>query len=162
MSSNTKIEWTDELEERFWSYVDKTGDCWEWKGGTFGGRYGQFRAGKKKVKAHRFSWFIAGNEIPEGMIICHKCDNVKCVNPAHLFLGTHADNSADREAKGRHPHINKPILPGELNPSAKLSEQQVSEIRKRAFNGESKKLLAKEFGVCNSTVYTITRGDSWR
>lgn len=157
----TKIEWTDEIARRFWTYVDKSSECWNWTGGTFGGRYGQFRVGARKVKAHRFAWVIAGNDIPLGMILCHRCDNPRCVRPDHLFLGTHADNAQDRDTKGRNARNNAPRLPGELNPAARLSRMQALTIRSRVSQGERRKVLASEFGVSVSTVNAIAQGRIW-
>lgn len=92
-------------EERFWQKVDRSGGqfaCWQWTGSkrTFG--YGHFRAeNKRRCDAHRFSWEIHRGAIPHGMCVCHSCDNPSCVNPAHLWLGTSQQNTADRHIKGR-------------------------------------------------------------
>lgn len=89
-------------EERFWRYVEKTGDCWNWTGGRGGDGYGHFYAeNDSRVMAHRFSYRIHNGEIPDGLIICHRCDNPSCVRPDHLFLGTHLDNVRDMFSKGR-------------------------------------------------------------
>lgn len=89
--------------ERFWEKVNKSGECWTWTACThhqWG--YGHFRAGGKLVTAHRYSWELHNGPIPPGMRVCHRCDNPPCVRPAHLFLGTDADNAHDMIAKGRH------------------------------------------------------------
>lgn len=92
-----------EAETRFWSKVDKTGECWLWKAGLYANGYGQFSVNKAKVYAHRFAWQAATGEQINGKIICHTCDVRACVNPAHLFSGTQLDNMRDMRSKGRDP-----------------------------------------------------------
>jgi hypothetical protein len=85
--------------KEFWEKVEKIDDCWIWKG-SFIKKYGCFTYGKIRL-AHRFSYFIHNGELSEKMLICHKCDNPKCVNPDHLYQGTHKNNSDDKFARGR-------------------------------------------------------------
>jgi hypothetical protein len=90
------------LSERFWEKVNKAGECWEWtacRHHQWG--YGHVRVGGKLEAAHRVSWEMHNGPIPDGLLVCHHCDNPKCVRPAHLFLGTGTDNSRDMHAKGR-------------------------------------------------------------
>ena len=122
------------IEERFWSKVNKQGgipshrpelgNCWEWTAGRFDVGYGAFANGGQNEGAHRFSFRLKNGKIKKGMYVLHKCDNMICVRPSHLFQGTDKDNADDREAKG---HTNKPK--GELHPMAKLTEKQVLKIR---------------------------------
>jgi hypothetical protein len=150
---------------RFWEKVDKRGpdDCWEWQAGFLSGGYGHFRTKVDGVPingAHRFSYVLHNGPIPDGMSVCHRCDNPRCVNPTHLWLGTTADNNADRYAKGRHGlHTG---TPGEAHPKARLTEQQVLEIRQRFANGERCADLARAYGMHKNTISQILCRRIWR
>lgn len=149
------------LKERFWEKVDKRGpdECWEWQAGTCRG-YGVTSERGVQILAHRVSFEFAYGPIPEGMHVCHHCDNPPCVNPAHLFAGTPADNIQDMYAKGRNRDLG---MPGDINPNASLTEAQVREIRDRLTGryGEHVK-LAREFGVSRLTIGDIANRRTWR
>lgn len=148
------------LKSRFWSKVDKRGpdDCWQWTGALNEHGYGVLRPEGQRhgpcVKAHRVSAELAGMDITDA-VVCHRCDNPPCVNPVHLFVGSQADNVRDMHVKGRGNL-------GSRNGQARLTEQQVREIRARAAAGEQQKVLAREFGVAPITVSNIVRLKSWR
>ena len=145
----------------FWTYVQVTeSGCWEWQGYCSTTGYGQVRINGKVHGTHRVAYEWAYGPIPEGMFVCHKCDNRPCCNPEHLFLGTVADNNADARQKGR--HRNNPPR-GEANTSAKLTEAQVIAIREAYANKEANQTqLAKRYGVDLSTVWAIIRRKGWK
>lgn len=159
-------------KQRFWLKVDKHEDdlCWEWQGQIGSAGYGVFCVSSKPVSAHRYSWELSNGPIPEGMFICHSCDNPRCVNPAHLFLGTPLDNSLDMIAKGRgctgdrnpmriHPDRR---ARGERQGAHKLTDKQVLEIRQRYADGETNQTrLAAEYGVYRTTIARIVNGKHW-
>ena len=140
------------IEERFWSKVDKGGECWLWSASKNKDGYGQFRYEGTVQRAHRFSWLLSGQTIPEGNVLRHKCRNTHCVNPEHLETGTIAENNADRIRDGTSTR-------GTKSPTAKLTEDQVKQIRARAT--ESRVELAKEFGVCHQLISNIILRKIW-
>ena len=155
------------IKKRFWDKVNKTDYCWEWtsyfktdKRFKEGTTYGFFWLnGKRNCRAHRVSWEIHFGEIPEGMCVCHHCDNPKCVRPDHLFLGTMADNNKDMIKKGR----GNVGAPGKLNSSAKLTEKQVLEIRTLHQTGQmSQKNLGKMFNVTETNIVYIVKRKTWK
>jgi hypothetical protein len=101
---NNQIRKKQPIDDRFWSHVDigSIEDCWEWMTSLDSKGYGQFNINQKQYRSHRISWELNNGKIPEGMCICHRCDNKKCVNPYHLFLGTQKDNMQDMARKGLH------------------------------------------------------------
>jgi hypothetical protein len=90
-----------DAQARFWSRIPRTTGCWEWKAGCFDNGYGAFKSQGKQYHAHRLVWELTRGKIPSGLLVCHKCDNPRCCNPEHLFLGTVSDNAKDAVAKGR-------------------------------------------------------------
>ena len=149
----------DSPYRRFWNKVDRkaANQCWNWKGGKGGKGYGLLGVDGKKVLVHRFAYENWRGDIPDGMFVCHKCDNRACVNPIHLFLGTHADNMADRNAKGRQAK-----LKGEANGQAKLSEANIVEIKKRITAGETQRAIAFDYGVAQSQISRVKDGRTWQ
>ena len=146
----------EKAERRFWSNVDKKSldECWTWTASKLTHGYGAFGVGMKRISAHRFSWTLHFGEIPKGMVVCHKCDNPPCVNPNHLFLGTDADNQRDKKLKGRSAR-------GESNSKAKLTEDNVQEIRRLIKDGLSSRKIAERFGVRHAAILTIKNGKNW-
>lgn len=132
-------------------------ECWEWRGALTPFGYGTFTLDRpgyhRQILAHRAALIRAGVEIPPAMCVLHRCDNPPCVNPAHLYVGDRADNARDCSVRGR---TNKPR--GETHWGAKLTAQQVREIRLRATNGEKYKRMAPEYGVHHTTISRIARG----
>ena len=126
--------------ERFNGLHIKTKSCWEWQGGWRSNAYGVFSYKGKNESAHRAAWMMFIGEIPKGKIVCHKCDNSRCVNPDHLFLGTHRENTLDMVRKGR-------IKSGAECNFAKLSHSQRKEVVSLFNSGISPKDLAKKFDM---------------
>jgi hypothetical protein len=134
--------------------------CWEWTGAKNNKGYGMFMLeSPNKIPASRAAWILFRDQIPEGYSVCHHCDNPGCVNPEHLFLGTHADNMHDMHHKGRHKYV---VHRGSNNGVAKLDEAKVSEIKRMLRAKVPHKTIAKMFGVASSGISHIATGRNWR
>lgn len=146
---------------RFWNHVavSESRNCWEWLGGKFTDGYGSFKISKplrKSVRAHRYALSLKlGREVAPDKLACHKCDNISCVNPAHLYEGSPRQNSLDCSNRLRRPL-------GGSHGGSKLSEEEVIEMRERRSIGETLENLAHFYKVGSSTVQRITAGESWR
>lgn len=150
---------------RFWAKVEKSDNCWVWKGSCDGGGYGTFSLygrGKAPAKSHRISWAISNGRMPlQGMVICHQCDNPSCVNPDHLFEGTQKENAHDAMRK-RRLSIPSKGRSGEANNSAKLTADEVSAIRARAEAGDSFTKIGREFGIHRTSASNIAKHKNWK
>jgi hypothetical protein len=140
---------------RFWSKVQKTEYCWLWIGRIDQEGYGRLDKNNKGILAHRLSYELHNGLIPNGLDVLHTCDNPKCVNPEHLWIGTHTDNMRDMFAKGR-----RKIKKGEENNNAKLTKCQVLEIKRKYKKGNGA-TLAKEYNVSLTTISHIIHKKIW-
>ena len=144
------------------STIDPDTGCWNWTSSTRN-NYGRLIVGsrtdgtRKSVSAHRLSYETFVGTIPDGMVVCHKCDNPKCINPDHLFVGTRQDNVDDREAKNRNNHF-----VGESSGRAKLSETDVVSMRRLREKGETFQSIADRFGVAKKTTIQAVKGETWK
>lgn len=145
------------VAERFWSKVDKTGDCWLWTAGVDSAGYGVAWDGTKRIKAHRYSWQTAHGPIPDGAQVLHHCDVRRCVRDAHLFLGDNSMNVADKMAKGRHRAQPR----GEENTRALLTAEDVAAIRTLYASGSRQTELARRYGVAQTQISRIVRREQW-
>lgn len=145
------------FERRFWSKTAISGadDCWLWNGTKLSNGYGQFWDGKKIRLAHRCSFVYTHGKIPDGGLVLHKCDNPRCVNPRHLFVGSHHDNAKDMISKGR-------SLFGRRANGVKLKEDEVREILSLKGQGLYLKQVADRFGVHLSLIHLIWRRRIWK
>ena len=159
----SKAGWPTDMAsrlKRFWSKVEVLGsdDCWEWKAGLYPDGYGQVNSGGKSYRAHRLSMEFHLNRIIQSYeLICHSCDNRKCVNPKHLFLGTPLSNMQDRDRKGR--HVPKK---GIENGLAKLDDAKVLIIRELLAKGKTQRRIADRFDVCPQKITNIKKGRVWK
>jgi len=150
----------DELKKKIpYQHPDK---CWEWLGSIDSYGYGRIiisrNGSRTQLRASRLSWVLHNKRpIPRGLVVCHSCDNPLCINPHHLWVGTIQDNNNDKASKNR---SYKPI--GELHPQAKLTREEVNQIRElRANNKASVIELSHQFGVSRSQIYRIILNQRW-
>ena len=161
---------TQPWQERFWRFVQKTPTCWEWVGAKNGLGYGVLGKGGRRagnIKAHRASYLLNRGSIPEGLFVCHACDNPSCVRPDHLFLGTALQNWSDAHKKGRTGL--PPRRVGTTNSNSKLTNQQVEELRqlyhpppRRRGRVAYHAKLAARYGVDKSTIHNILTKRQWK
>lgn len=183
-----QIQYTPADVERFWLHVNKDGPvaahrpdlgpCWVWKAGRISSGYGMLRAQSVPLLAHRVGYEIQIGPIPERLHICHHCDYRLCVRGLHLFTGTPKENYEDSRRKGRHAHgerhgsKTRPFVPylkahpeealrGEAHPMAKLTSDEVREIRAIG-DALSPTELGRRYGVTRSNVYRILGGLTWK
>lgn len=169
-----ETQFTEQEISRFWSKVNKDGPlpdqtnphyaglgpCWVWTGCAIALGYGAFCSGGKQTYAHRLSFIIAFG-LPQAFVL-HKCDNRRCVNPSHLFDGTHEDNMADMARKGRvkkTPNINQ--ARGARFPHTKLTKEQVLEIRALRSCKIQQKEIARRFSMSTASIGRILAGQQW-
>lgn len=140
--------------QRFEEKFRVTPGCWEWIAGLTLSGYGAFKAAQMQMRAHRYAYTLYVGEIPKGLLVRHKCDNPKCVNPDHLELGTAKDNTDDMILRGRR---NDPV--GERAGSAVLTAEQVISI----FNDPRTQVaIAKDYGVGQRAIGKIKRRERWK
>jgi hypothetical protein len=161
--------------ERFWSKVNvgPPDQCWEWQAGlSLPNGYGVFWLNQSNHGAHRVSWTLENGEIPEGLLVLHKCDNKKCVNPRHLYLGTNLQNAQDTAQRnsGYKERIRQRVIKtNKERPAAvarrgnsKLSDQDVLRIRELVASGMMQKDVADMYGISRAAVCRIVRNKSWQ
>lgn len=152
------------LADRFWSKVDRKGEdeCWNWSAAVRrkDEGYGAFWMNGRHRPSNQVAYELSAGPVPCGMVVCHSCDNPRCCNPAHLFIGTNLDNNDDKVAKHRHAH-------GSTMGTAKLTEADVVEIRAAKIHGKRAPhglaiALAERFGVKAQTISEIWGRKSWK
>lgn len=154
----TASDFPQHLQDRFWEQValHDPDQCWMWTSGK-DGRYGRFYYKDSHIRAHRLAYILKHGSIPDGLEVCHSCDVPLCVNPRHLFIGSHQDNMSDMVAKGR---TNAPK--GTRQHLARLDEEKVLEIRRLYASGKYSHLkLAHIFEVSEPTIRQVVTRTTW-
>lgn len=154
---------TDRID-LFWSKVERADGCWLWRGSLNPDGYGNFNARRadgswRTFKTHRFAYWISRGGLPDNLNVCHSCDTRNCVNPAHLFLGTQADNMRDCQRKGRYSKATGQI--GSAHHYSKLKESDIPVIRSLRASGVTFKAIGQRFGVRDVTIQNIFNGHTW-
>lgn len=144
------------VRDKFWEYVQvgSENECWPWQGSKTHG-YGVLDAGHKTMTAHRFAYELVNGPVADGLEVRHTCDNRPCCNPAHLLTGTRQDNNQDRRDRNRSAR-------GEKSASARLTEAQVSEIRRLRLAGDEYWKIAEKYSISISTARAAARGKTWK
>lgn len=156
----------EKLRERFASKfeVDRATGCWLWTASLAGAGYGQIKipGERRQIYAHRLSFLLHKGEIGAGADICHHCDNPRCVNPDHLFIGTRVENMQDMARKGRGTGGREmPVHRGVRNSQAKITERDVRRIRKLVLAGVSNREIGRIFGLSGVQIGHIASGRHW-
>ena len=140
----------------FWDKIEigPPSECWIWSYGKKTTGYGELKSHTKRFLVHRFMWEEIYGKIPANMCVCHKCDNPLCVNPSHLFLGTIADNQQDMASKGRSTQ-------GEKHPKAKLTNNDITDIRQLLSKGIYQKDVALFYNISQPAISLINTGRHW-
>ena len=152
-----RTEQLDHLKKIFERSVIKQDGCWDWNGGNHSQGYIPMKDGKKFTWAHRISWIINFGEIKDGLWVLHKCDNKRCTNPEHLFLGTCQDNIDDMDNKGRR---NTPKGINHIN--AKLTDEKVKKIKELLNLGVTVARICKDYNMSNGAIDAIKYGKTWK
>ncbi len=152
-----------ETVEKLLSFVDASGPgaCWEWTKSTSKSGYGNISINGKTRLVHRVSFEIFNGEIPDRMIVCHRCDRRNCINPNHLFLGTHKDNTQDMIKKGRQ-HVPLGKEHWHFNGNKKLCPDDVVKIKRKIKEGFSSVKIASDFNVTTSSISGIKNNKTWK
>lgn len=161
---NKAAQFRPQASERFMTFVEPIPEagCWLWTGFIEKGGYGLFRVDRRirhSTRAHRASWELFRGPIPVGLSVLHHCDVRCCVNPYHLFVGTHADNTRDMISKGRQKC---PGAPGESNGRAKVTTSDVLMIRAEVERGITSLALSERLGIARNTVREIATRRTWK
>lgn len=140
-----------DVVQRFGKFFTPTSfeECWAWTGAKCSGGYGRFFLLGKARKASRVAFELANGPIPDGLFVLHRCDNRACVNPSHLYAGTHQQNMDDRNSRGR---ASGGSMPGEKHPMAKLRDADIQVIVERLARGETQREVAAAFGVSRAVI----------